>query len=150
MLISRIFSKHCFLPTVPQSSLVALRLFITRRSPFADMGIAVEAMTASDEATVTISEDHSLVLACAWLNLKESCLVASKLFEGSVIRKAGQLMITVLTGTRHKGALEAAASAFAEFCAQLLRKEDFSQLPEEWLHYVLGKWLTTQIESSLT
>ena len=102
------------------------------------MGIAVEAMTASDEATVTISEDHNLVLACAWLNLKESCLVASKLFESSVIRRAGQLMITVLTGTRHKGVLEAAASALAEFCSQLLNKEEFGHLPAQWLKEIIG------------
>ena len=47
-------------------------------------------------------------------------------------------MITVLTGTRHKGVLEAAASALAEFCSQLLNKEEFSHLPAQWLKEIIG------------
>lgn len=63
------------------------------------------------------------VLACAWLNLKECCMVASKLFNAvskEVVQRAGELIITVLTGTRHKGALEAAAASLADFCSKLL------------------------------
>lgn len=67
--------------------------------------------------------------------------MASKLFETSVIRRAGQLMITVLTGTRHKGAVESAASALAEFSSQLLLSKDFCNLPGEWLHDVIGKYI---------
>ena len=48
-------------------------------------------------------------------------------------------MITVLTETRHKGAVESAATALAEFSSQLLLNKDFCNLPGEWLHDVIGK-----------
>ena len=50
-------------------------------------------------------------------------MVASKLFNAvpkEVVQRAGELIITVLTGTRHKGALEAAAASLADFCSKLL------------------------------
>ena len=44
---------------------------------FATMGIAVESMIGNEDPgtdNVVISDDHSLVLACAWLNIKVNCL----------------------------------------------------------------------------
>lgn len=113
-----------------------------KNASFAQMGIAVESMISEEameedltDDKVAISDDHSLVLACAWLNLKECCLVASKMYRDArpeIIERAGQLIISVLTGTRQKGALEAAASAMAEFCACLLLGQH-EKLPEKWL-----------------
>ena len=68
------------------------------------MGIAVANMSGGHQ-DVSISDEHSLVLACAWLNLKECCLLASKLFNASleIVERVLELIITVLKGTRHKG-----------------------------------------------
>ena len=115
---------------------------------FADMGVAVEQIvvqhsqgeTLDTQGEVHISEDHSLVLACAWLNIKEACLLASELRSDSpeVIERAGQLLIKVLTSTRHKGVLEAAAVALSQFCCHLLSTGGHSHFPEKWLRYVIG------------
>ena len=51
--------------------------------------------------------------------------------EPEVIERAGSLIIKVLTGTRHKGALEAAALALTDLCSRL---DDY---PEQWLLSVL-------------
>ena len=112
---------------------------------FADMGVAVEQIVGRQsqcgdiKGEVNISEDHSLVLACAWLNIKEACLLSSELRSTSpeVIERAGQLLIKVLTSTRHKGVLEAAAVALSDFCCHLLTSGEHSHFPEIWLNDVI-------------
>ena len=112
---------------------------------FADMGVAVDQIVGkatNDNDTmgeVNISEDHSLVLACAWLNIKEACLLTSELRSDSpeVVERAGQLLIKVLTSTRHKGVLEAAAVALSDFCCHLLTTGEHNHFPEKWLKDVI-------------
>lgn len=127
-----------------------------KNASFAEMGISVENMIPKSEShdddaeEVCISDEHSLVLACAWLNLKECCLVASKLYAASstdVVERAGHLITTVLTGTRHKGALEAAASALANLCSHLLSGCDNDFLPEKWLLRVMTEMETSPMAS---
>jgi len=54
-----------------------------QNASFADMGEAIEHLLSEsstnddEDSTVSLSDNHSLVLACAWLNLKETALVAS-------------------------------------------------------------------------
>jgi hypothetical protein len=102
---------------------------------FAQMGQAVGSLTTTEDE-VTISDEHSLVMACAWLNLKECCLVSSLLHKSddpAIVQRAGSLIARVLTETRHKGALEAAATAMTEFCSKLLTLEAYGGLPQVWL-----------------
>ena len=117
-----------------------------KNASFADMGIAVDTVVSDcgqeSEDNVIISDQHSLVLACAWLNLKECCLIASKFIDGAseVVERAGQIMITVLEGTRHKGALEASALAIGQFSACLFSSTnlDLCSIPQNLLTKVLG------------
>lgn len=111
-----------------------LNILGSNNASFAEMGVAVENMIQeNNQEAVTISDEHSLILACAWLNLKECCLLAAKLSlycsADEVTDRAGLLIISVLTGTRHKGALEAAASALAQICCSL----KYGKMPEKWL-----------------
>jgi hypothetical protein len=129
----------------------------TKNASFAEMGIAVENLLDQDSADVAgedqvnISDEHSLILACAWLNLKECCLVSSKVFATSeigVIETCGQVILSVLTGTRHKGALEAASAALADLSCQLLNRPQFSKIPEKWLHMTLQESLENVQENT--
>ena len=79
--------------------------------------------------------------------------MASKLFNAvskEVVQRAGQLIITVLTGTRHKGALEAAATAMADFCSKLLTNVTYESLPETWLSKVLEQMESSHMTASIT
>ena len=122
---------------------------------FADMGQAVERVInvqkEDQEAVirprqmteVNISEEFSLVLACAWLNIKEASLLAAELgsiasSDHEVAQRAGQLLIRVLTGSRHKGVLEAAGPALSDLCRHLLTTGGkSSSFPEKWLKDVI-------------
>ena len=122
---------------------------------FADMGQAVERVInvqkEDQEAVirprqmteVNISEEFSLVLACAWLNIKEASLLAAELgsiasSDHEVAQRAGQLLIRVLTGSRHKGVLEAAGPALSDLCRHLLTTSGkSSSFPEKWLKDVI-------------
>ena len=120
-----------------------------KNASFADMSLAVEAVVSEhlkvdeDDNSVNISDEHSLVLACAWLNLKECALVASQIVDvesADLVHEAGMVMTTVLTGSRHKGALEAAASALGDFSSHLFQSTDpkLSVIPHRILSTVLG------------
>ena len=79
--------------------------------------------------------------------------MASKLFNAvskEVVQRAGQLIITVLTGTRHKGALEASAAALADFCSKLLTNVTYESLPETWLSNVLEQMESSHMAASIT
>ena len=117
---------------------------------FADMGQAVERVINVQEENcqernmeVNISEEFSLVLACAWLNIKEASLLAAELgsiasSDHEVAQRAGQLLIRVLTGSRHKGVLEAAGPALSDLCRHLLTTGGkSSSFPEKWLKDVI-------------
>ena len=55
-----------------------------------------------------------------------------------VAQRAGQLLIRVLTGTRHKGVMEAAAPALSDLCRHLLTTSGkSSSFPEKWLKDVI-------------
>ena len=79
--------------------------------------------------------------------------MASKLFNadsGEVVQRAGQLIITVLAGTRHKGALEAAAAALSDFCSKLLTNVTHESLPETWLSNILEEMDSSNMAASVT
>ena len=70
--------------------------------------------------------------------------------SGEVVQRAGQLIITVLTGTRHKGALEAAAAALSDFCSKLLTNVTHESLPETWLSNILEEMDSSNMAASVT
>ena len=55
---------------------------------FAEMGVAIENLlevtsaTSGDKDKIAISDAHSLVLSCSWLNIKECALLASEAMIG--------------------------------------------------------------------
>lgn len=119
-------------------------------SSFADMSEAIDAIIDHDpdQDHVEISEEHQLVLACAWLNLKESALLCAslvsdclELMSPDLVVKAGGILVTILTMCRHKGALEATSLAMKDFATSLLAQDDptFVRVPEDMLKSILNQ-----------
>ena len=129
---------------------------------FAEMGEAIEDLIgeeSSDQTSnVEISENHQLILACAWLNLKECSLVAAQLAKTLGVDPSTRsrsltpdqvedclgIMISVLTRCRHKGAIEATHLAIQDLCTTIFEHgaEDYKVIVEKSLIQTLG-----QIES---
>lgn len=105
------------------------------------MDEAIEFLIQTQEAnhgeSVEISVDHQLVLACAWLNLKECSLLAGNLVKTCPelnilsISKCGNILTSVLTRCRHKGAMEATMSASSDYFQTLLSvgNPDLNKIP---------------------
>ncbi|XP_066944659.1 tRNA (32-2'-O)-methyltransferase regulator THADA-like [Macrobrachium rosenbergii] len=80
------------------------------------------------ESETAISSDHALILACCWQTMKVCCLVSSNctsrwtelLTEDQIEMILRSIIIRVLTGTRHKGAMEAARTCYSQLCVLLL------------------------------
>ncbi|XP_037072254.1 uncharacterized protein LOC119093403 [Pollicipes pollicipes] len=103
---------------------------------FADMGVALESVlvAAGDAAggSVVLSQQYQLVLACCWLNLKECSYFLGELITACLARhgpgmdvptlqRVVRVLRRVLTGCRHKGAIESARVAWAQLCTAALR-----------------------------
>ena len=121
---------------------------------FADMGQAIEALIDTEEEHVEISGEHQLVLACAWLNLKECSLLSGFLVKtcdlspeivkndtlnAELVKQCGEILTNVLTRCRHKGAIEATNLACLDFSSRLLADPDdvFNKIPENILIAIL-------------
>ena len=121
---------------------------------FADMGIAIDNLieetgkqheTTSMEDDFSISDEHSLILACMWLNIKSCSLMAAqivtiyKLGHHDTLR-CGELLATILTKCRHKGAMENAMYAMEDFCAALMadKNHQMRDIPRQLLDKVLN------------
>lgn len=128
---------------------------------FEDMGRAVDAIVGEEVASeaIQISDDHQLVLACAWLNLKEVSLLCGyivkhgklvELADGDLlgvsltpklVSECGLLLETCLTRCRHKGVIESTNLACLDFSSRLLASEQkpFREIPELILTRVLDE-----------
>ncbi|TRY78337.1 hypothetical protein TCAL_10660 [Tigriopus californicus] len=114
---------------------------------FAEMDEAIEELIQAQEESVEISVDHQLVLACAWLNLKECSLLAGTLVKTCSkldipsISKCGAILTSVLTRCRHKGAMEATMSASSDYFQTLLSagNPELNQIPLEILVKTLNQ-----------
>ena len=81
----------------------------------------------NDEFTLA-SHDHQLVLACSWQILRVCCRIVNSIIkswandipEEFLKNLITCVIVRVLTGTRHKGAIEAARAAYSQVCAKLL------------------------------
>ena len=100
------------------------------------MATAINSIIAGDDndddcEETAIPEDHQLVLAAAWLNLKECSIMAGSLVENlplqespiessnamsfANIQRCGDLLLKILSLCRHKGAILAANTAWGMF-----------------------------------
>ncbi|KAK3863684.1 hypothetical protein Pcinc_030571 [Petrolisthes cinctipes] len=84
-----------------------------------------------------LSADHVLVLACCWQTLKACCVVSgwcmTRLIEFLSVDTARRMtrgvVVRTLTSTRHKGAMEAARTAYSQICRALLTAQiEFGQM----------------------
>uniref|UniRef100_A0A3Q2QTY6 Si:ch211-225b11.4 n=1 Tax=Fundulus heteroclitus TaxID=8078 RepID=A0A3Q2QTY6_FUNHE len=110
---------------------------------FCDMGNAISSLIsqqsgggpAHEEDYVLLSEEHSLVLTCCWVSLKEAGVFLGSLVE-KVLKESRQLLTKqdlmrasevfkdILLKCRHWGAVEGCCVGFTKFCTSLLSSDD--------------------------
>ncbi|XP_015828497.3 tRNA (32-2'-O)-methyltransferase regulator THADA isoform X1 [Nothobranchius furzeri] len=132
---------------------------------FCDMGNAISSLisqqpgggAADEEDCVLLSEEHSLVLTCCWVSLKEIGIFLGALVEKVLTesKEGGRCLLTkpdlsraanvfkdILLKCRHWGAVEGCCAGFTKFCASLLSSSDTqikdipAQMLEEGLQVV--------------
>ncbi|XP_045890923.1 thyroid adenoma-associated protein homolog isoform X2 [Micropterus dolomieu] len=113
---------------------------------FCDMGNAISSLIAQasgggqgdGEECVLLSEEHSLVLTCCWVSLKEIGIFLGSLVERILteskpskclltkedLMKASKVFKSILLKCRHWGAVEGCCVGFTKFCASLLSSND--------------------------
>ncbi|XP_067861517.1 tRNA (32-2'-O)-methyltransferase regulator THADA isoform X2 [Heptranchias perlo] len=126
---------------------------------FADMGIAIKAVIAvgkgleqdDGEDSVLLTEDHSLILTCCWVTVREVGLLlgylvelalmarsrgdSSRLISVTHIQNIAGVFQNILLKCRHWGAVEGCSAGFTRFCATLLKQEspELQAIPREIL-----------------
>ncbi|XP_054029210.1 thyroid adenoma-associated protein homolog [Dryobates pubescens] len=117
---------------------------------FADMGNAIGSLIMlgkgrgqeeeEEEDSVLLSEEHSLILTCCWVSVKEiglllgglaEVLLAQPVAAGSgpllplpTLQVATKVFQEILLRCRHWGAVEGCSVGFTKFCAALLNHPD--------------------------
>ncbi|XP_034026181.1 thyroid adenoma-associated protein homolog [Thalassophryne amazonica] len=113
---------------------------------FCDMGKAITSLIAEASAgnqedtedSILLSEEHSLVLTCCWVSLKEIGILIGSLVEKILsdskpnlclltledLIKASKIFKDILLKCRHWGAVEGCCTGFTKFCASLLNTND--------------------------
>ncbi|XP_063310550.1 tRNA (32-2'-O)-methyltransferase regulator THADA-like [Pelobates fuscus] len=108
---------------------------------FEDMGKAVNALIAQgcglDEVhgSVLISEEHSLIMTCCWVSLKEIGVLLGPLVERLISSPVPLLSVSAVQESvatyqdifmrcRHWGAVEGCIAGFTKLCCALLCNED--------------------------
>ncbi|XP_030316686.1 thyroid adenoma-associated protein homolog [Calypte anna] len=114
---------------------------------FADMGNAIGSLIMlgkgqgeEEEDSVLLSEEHSLILTCCWVSVKEiglllgglaELLLAPALRDGlgillplPTLQTAAKVFQEILLRCRHWGAVEGCSMGFTKFCAALLNHPD--------------------------
>ncbi|XP_044227695.1 thyroid adenoma-associated protein homolog [Thunnus albacares] len=113
---------------------------------FCDMGNAISSLIAQSsggnhgdgEECVLLSEEHSLILTCCWVSLKEIGIFLGSLVERILAEskpnkclltkedliKASKVFKNILLKCRHWGAVEGCCVGFTKFCACLLSSND--------------------------
>ncbi|XP_055079941.1 thyroid adenoma-associated protein homolog [Periophthalmus magnuspinnatus] len=128
---------------------------------FCDMGNAITSLidqasggghSETDEC-VLLSEEHSLVLTCCWVSLKEigiflgslvdhvftQCQGSNHLLTKTDLKRASRVFWNILLKCRQWGAVEGCCIGFTKFCACLLRSNDpeLNEIPTDMLKQVL-------------
>ncbi|XP_076007130.1 tRNA (32-2'-O)-methyltransferase regulator THADA-like [Genypterus blacodes] len=120
---------------------------------FSDMGNAISSLIAQTcggsqgdmEECVLLSEEHSLVLTCCWVSLKEIGIFLGSLVEKVLaeskptkcllrieeLTRSSKIFKDILLKCRHWGAVEGCCVGFIKFCASLLSSSDpeFREIP---------------------
>uniref|UniRef100_A0A3P8UEC5 Si:ch211-225b11.4 n=1 Tax=Amphiprion percula TaxID=161767 RepID=A0A3P8UEC5_AMPPE len=121
----------------------------TEKAPpsFCDMGNAINSLIAQassggqadGDECVLLSEEHSLVLTCCWVSLKEIGILLGSLVEKILtetkepskcllskqdLMRASKVFKNILLKCRHWGAVEGCCIGFTKFCASLLSSTD--------------------------
>ncbi|KAI4884419.1 hypothetical protein NFI96_026372 [Prochilodus magdalenae] len=116
---------------------------------FCDMGNAISSLIGQGstgpaeldeegEENVLLSEEHSLVLTCCWVTLKETGIFLGALVERILsvtckemplltveeLRRASKVFKDIILKCRHWGAVEGCCIGFTKFCAALLASSD--------------------------
>ncbi|KAM6318037.1 tRNA (32-2'-O)-methyltransferase regulator THADA-like [Podargus strigoides] len=143
---------------------------------FADMGNAIgslimlgkgQGQEEEEEHSVLLSEEHSLILTCCWVSVKEIGLLLGGLAElllapalpagsGSLLslptlQTAARAFQEILLRCRHWGAVEGCSMGFTKFCAALLNHPDveLQAIPQTMLEQGL-EMLSGPRSSSIT
>ncbi|XP_067376091.1 tRNA (32-2'-O)-methyltransferase regulator THADA isoform X2 [Channa argus] len=113
---------------------------------FCDMGNAINSLIAQasgggqgeGEECVLLSEEHSLILTCCWVSLKEIGIFLGLLVEKIIteskpgkslltkedLERASEVFKNILLKCRHWGAVEGCCIGFTRFCTSLLSSSD--------------------------
>ncbi|XP_062874157.1 tRNA (32-2'-O)-methyltransferase regulator THADA [Trichomycterus rosablanca] len=113
---------------------------------FCDMGNAISALIGQgdggldreEEENVLLSEEHSLVLTCCWVTLKELGIFLGSLVQRILsftcksnplltvedLQRASKVFKDIILKCRHWGAVEGCCIGFTKFCAALLSSSD--------------------------
>ncbi|XP_077377667.1 tRNA (32-2'-O)-methyltransferase regulator THADA isoform X2 [Festucalex cinctus] len=162
-------------------SLLLLGILHGQRDPpsdappsFCEMGNAISSLVANSaggnqedggEECVLLSEEHSLVLTCCWVSLKETGILLGSLVERILsesgpdagfltkqhLQTAADIFQNILLKCRHWGAVEGCCVGFTKFCSALLGSSDpeLKKIPSHMLQQVncgfsrlccLNKW----------
>ncbi|XP_061585131.1 tRNA (32-2'-O)-methyltransferase regulator THADA [Cololabis saira] len=125
---------------------------------FCDMGNAINSLISQEcgdgqvdgEECVLLSEEHSLVLTCCWVSLKEIGIFLGSLVEKILteakqpseclltkqdLMRASKVFKNILLKCRHWGAVEGCSFGFTKFCASLLSSSDpeINNIPAQML-----------------
>uniref|UniRef100_A0A3B3TNA3 Si:ch211-225b11.4 n=1 Tax=Poecilia latipinna TaxID=48699 RepID=A0A3B3TNA3_9TELE len=127
------------------------RVSETAPPSFCDMGNAISSLISQqsgggptdeeeeEEECVLLSEEHSLVLTCCWVSLKETGIFLGSLVEKVLkeskkhseclltkrdLVRASDIFKDILLKCRHWGAVEGCGLGFTKFCTSLLNSSD--------------------------
>ncbi|XP_019715994.1 thyroid adenoma-associated protein homolog [Hippocampus comes] len=128
---------------------------------FCDMGNAISSLIAhasednlvdGGEECVLLSEEHSLVLTCCWVSLKETGIFLGSLVEKILseskpdtcfltkqqLETASVIFRLILLKCRHWGAVEGCSVGFTRYCSALLSSSEpeFKDIPSKMLQQV--------------
>ncbi|XP_037115240.1 thyroid adenoma-associated protein homolog isoform X1 [Syngnathus acus] len=129
---------------------------------FCDMGNAISSLIAhssgenqgdGEEECVLLSEEHSLVLTCCWVSLKETGILLGSLVERILseakpdtcfltkqhLEMASDVFRNILLKCRHWGAVEGCCVGFTRFCSALLNSSEpeLRDIPSHMLQQAL-------------
>ncbi|XP_054904834.1 thyroid adenoma-associated protein homolog [Poeciliopsis prolifica] len=114
---------------------------------FCDMGNAISSLISQqsgggqtdEEECVLLPEEHSLVLTCCWVSLKETGIFLGSLVEKVLkeskkhseclltkldLMRASDIFKDIILKCRHWGAVEGCSLGFTKFCTSLLNSSD--------------------------
>uniref|UniRef100_A0A3Q3F285 Si:ch211-225b11.4 n=1 Tax=Labrus bergylta TaxID=56723 RepID=A0A3Q3F285_9LABR len=136
---------------------------------FYDMGNAISSLIgqasgggqADGEEMVLLTEEHSLVLTCCWVSLKEIGIFLGSLVEKiraeskpdqcpltkEDLMRASRVFKNILLKCRHWGAVEGCCVGFTRFCASLLSSSDaeLRDIPAHMLKQVVQSPRSTSV-----